>query len=213
MTGAGDLETIQLSQAVVPLLKGVVYRDDMPEFWRAILAVQARAADYVAVLGLRLIVNEAEGYAFLQGADLAKEEDGEDGSVKRPRLVVRRPLTFPVSLLLALLRKRLAESDRGGGDTRLVLTSEEITEMMRLFLIRPDNEFVSDTSYDAKILGQVQTLIGKVVELGFLRELKGQDNHYEVRRVLKDFIDAQWLGLFEDRLAAYQKHLEASTEQ
>jgi len=33
-----------------------------------------------------------------------------------PRLVQRRALSFPVSLLLALLRKKLAEFDAGGGE-------------------------------------------------------------------------------------------------
>ena len=59
---------------------------------------------------------------------------------------------------------------------------------------------------------QINALIAKAVDLGFLRELKGQENHYEVRRVLKDYVDAQWLGLFEERLAAYRKHTEASSE-
>lgn len=201
-----------LSRAVVPLLKGVVYRDDAPETWRAVLAVQARATDYVAVLGMRLIVNEAEGYAFLQAPPAIEDDLDTDESTKVPRLIVRRPLSFPVSLLLALLRKRLAESDRGGGDTRLVLTVEKITEIIRLFLVRPDNEFAPDSNHDTKILGQVQVLVGKIVELGFLRELKGQDDHYEVRRVLKDYVDAQWLSLLDERLAAYRKHLEATNE-
>ncbi len=120
---------ILLSRAVVPLLKGVVYRDDAPETWRAVLSVQGQATDYVAVLGLRLIVNEAEGYAFLQAPTNA--EEGVDDFGKPPRLVIRHQLSFPVSLLLALLRKRLAESDRGGGDTRLVLTVAKIPPWFR----------------------------------------------------------------------------------
>ena len=46
--------------------------------------------------------------------DLAQRAD-EDGSAL-PRLVPRRQLSYPVSLLLALLRKRLAEADAAGGE-------------------------------------------------------------------------------------------------
>lgn len=59
------------------------------------------------------------------------EED--DTAAKLPRLIARRPLSLPVSLLLALLRKRLAEFDRGGGETRLVLSREDIVELIRVF--------------------------------------------------------------------------------
>jgi hypothetical protein len=41
------LDKLQLSRAVVPLLKGVVYRDDALEAWRAVLAIQPQVADYV----------------------------------------------------------------------------------------------------------------------------------------------------------------------
>ena len=64
-----------------------------------------------------------------------------------PRLIARRPLAFPVSLLLALLRKKLAEFDAGGGDTRLVLTRDEIVELVRVFL--------PDSSNEARLIDQI----------------------------------------------------------
>ena len=48
-------ETADLSALVVPLLKGVIYRDGDASQWRALLDLQARVRDYVAVLGLELI--------------------------------------------------------------------------------------------------------------------------------------------------------------
>ena len=57
-----------------------------------------------------------------------------------PRLIARRPLSFPVSLLLALLRKKLAEFDAGGGDTRLVLSRDELVEMIRVFMPEGSND-------------------------------------------------------------------------
>jgi hypothetical protein len=61
-------------------------------------------------------------------------------------------------------------------------------------------------------MDRVDTDINKVVELGFLRRMKpvsGQSASFEVRRILKAFVDAQWLTDFDARLAAYRAQLEA----
>lgn len=184
-----------LSMVVVPLLKGVLYRDESPDLWEALLALQSQVRDYVAVLGLELMLDDAEGYAFLRSRPEGSGEE-DDVSPRIPRLVARRPLSFPVSLLLALLRKKLAEFDAGAGETRLVLSRGEIVELIRVFLPEGSNE--------ARLIDQVETHINKVVELGFLRRLKrpaGQEPAYEVRRILKAFVDAEWLARLAARLA------------
>ncbi len=56
----------EFSAVVVPLLKGVIYREGEAAPWNALLSLQARVRDYVAVLGLDLVLDEAEGYAFLR---------------------------------------------------------------------------------------------------------------------------------------------------
>jgi hypothetical protein len=40
-----------------------------------------------------------------------------------------------------------------------------------------------------------------------VRKLRGQDGMFEVQRILKAFVDAQWLGEFDARLAAYRAQL------
>jgi hypothetical protein len=119
-------------------------------------------------------------------------------------LIARRPLSFPVSLLLALLRRKLAEFDASGGDTRLVLTRDEIVELVRVF--------IPDSSNETKLVDQIDTYVNRIVELGFLRRLKptaasNGNSAVEVRRILKAFVDAQWLADFDARLAAYQAQL------
>jgi hypothetical protein len=199
-----------LSSLVIPLLKGVIYRDEAiasngAGLWNALLDLQARVRDYVAVLGLELVLDEAEGYAFLR----ARNREDDEARAQLPRLVARRPLSFPVSLLLALLRKKLAEFDAGGGQdvegVRLVLSRDDIVELIRVFLPEASNE--------ARLIDRVDTYINKVVELGFLRRMKpvaGQPTAFEVRRILKAFVDAQWLADFDARLAAYRAQLDAS---
>ena len=197
--------TNDLSALVIVLLKGVIYQDSDASVWNALIVLQARVRDYVAVMGLELVLDEAEGYAFLR----SRTESDEVATAKLPRLIARRPLSFPVSLLLALLRKKLAEFDASGGQEgsgiRLVLSRDEIVELVRVFLPESSNE--------AKLIDQIETHLNKIVELGFLRKLKpgaatpGAQAVFEVRRILKAFVDAQWLAEFDARLAAYQASL------
>lgn len=196
-----DAAPAELSPVVIRLLKGVLYREDDETLWRDLLNLQATTRDYVAVLGLELMIDEAEGYAFLR----SRPQDEAEGSKPLPRLMARRPLSFPVSLLLALLRRKLAEFDAGGADTRLVLSRDDIVEMIRVFLPESSNE--------TRLIDQVDAHINKVVELGFLRRLRSRESpaHFEVRRIIKAFVDAQWLTDFDQRLAAYQARLEGET--
>lgn len=197
VAAAADLSTL-----AVILLKGVVYRDGDERLWGALLSLQSRVRDFVAVLGLELVLDEAEGHAFLRSRPDATEEEG---GPKVPRLIARRPLSFPVSLLLALLRKKLAEFDAAGGDTRLVLSRDDIVELIRVFL--------PDSNNEAKLVDQIETHINKVVELGFLRRLKAPSGpaSFEVRRILKAFVDAQWLAGFDAHLASYRALLAGTS--
>ena len=179
-----------LSLAVTQLMKGVVYRDTHERAWRHLLQLQPQVRDYVAVLGLQVVIDEAEGYAFLR-----QRPDDDDAAEKLPRLIPRRSLSFHVSLLLALLRKKLAEFDAQGSDTRLMITREQIIEMVRVFM--------PSTSNEARLTDQIDAHINKAVELGFLRQAKNTEQVYEVRRILKAFVDAQWLSDFDERLAEY----------
>ncbi len=188
---------------LIGLLKAVQYRIGDEPAWAALLQLQARVRDYVSVLNLELVLDEAEGYAFLRSRrELEDEASAAERSAKPlPRLIARRPLSYAVSLLLALLRKKLAEFDAKGGDTRLVLSRDEIVELVRVFLPEGPNE--------ARFVDQIETTINKVVELGFLHKLKTASTtptppNYEVRRILKAFVDAQWLADFDARLTAYR---------
>jgi hypothetical protein len=200
--GAADLSIV-----LVSLLKGVQYREADERLWSALLNLQARVRDQAGILNLELILDEAEGYAFLKSRP---DPSPDDPAPRLPRLVARRPLSFPVSLLLALLRKKMAEFDASGGDSRLVLSRDDIVELIRVFLPEGPNE--------AKLIDQVDATVAKVADLGFLHKLKSASalatgpSNFEVRRILKAFVDAQWLADFDVRLSAYQSALSGKAE-
>jgi hypothetical protein len=176
-------------------MKGVTYRDADPMLWQALVTLTARVRECVVVLGLDLVLDEAEGYAYLRQRPVG------EGEPELPRLVVRRPLGYQASLLVALLRKKLAEFDARSSDVRLVLRRDEIVDLLRVFL--------PDTANEARLIDRVDTHINKLIELGFLRRLRGRDDELEVQRILKAFVDAQWLGQIEERLAEYREHAAA----
>ena len=179
-----------LSVAVTQLMKGAVYRDTHDRAWNHLLQLQSQVRDHVAVLGLQVVIDEAEGYAFLR-----QRPADEDEERQLPRLIPRRALSFHVSLLLALLRKKLAEFDAQGGETRLMLTRAQIAEMLRVFMPATSNE--------ARLLDRIDEHIGKAEQLGFLRQAKSGEQVYEVRRILKAFVDGQWLADLDVKLAEY----------
>lgn len=184
----------RLSMVVPQLLKGVLFRDAHERQWAQLLALRHQVGDYVSVLGLTVVVDEAEGYAFLRSAD-----SDPDAADQIPRLVARRALSLHVSLLLALLRKKLAEFDALSAETRLVISRDQMVEMLRLFL--------PDSSNEARLVDQVDAHINKVVELGFLRPMRGENDLFEVRRIIKAYVDGQWLAEFDARLHAYRELL------
>ncbi len=188
-----------LSLPVIALLRGVLHRESDEELWRALLAVQSAVRDYVKVLGLELVLDEAEGFAWLRTSPAA------EGAEPLPRLMTRRQLPYLPSLLLALLRKKLAETDSSGEGQRLILSRDELVDLVRVFLPASSNE--------ARITEQVSAAANRIEELGFVRRLKGQDQLFEVRRVLKAFVDAQWLAEFDERLAAYRAPSASSGDE
>jgi hypothetical protein len=191
--GSSDLS--DLSVVVINLMKGPVYRDTHERPWSLLLDLRSQVSDYVSVLGLQVVADESEGYAYLRCLQV-------DDGVELPRLIARRPLSFHTSVLLALMRKRLADFDASSSETRLMLTRDQIVEMLRLYLPQSTNE--------ARLVDSIDTNINRLVDMGFLRRPRGQEDLFEVRRILKAYVDGQWLADFDARLDEYVDELAAS---
>jgi hypothetical protein len=183
------VEEHAVAAAIIQLMRGVVYRENDEASWTTLDHSAPAVRDHFAAIGVDLVVDDTEGYAYLQSRP---EGDGEE---PLPRLVIRRTLTYNVSLLLVLLRKRMVEFETAGGEGKLVLGRDQIVELLRLFLVESTNE--------ARVVDQVDTTIRKAAELGFLRQLRGRSDQWEVRRILKAYVDAQTLSDFAGKLTEY----------
>ncbi len=186
-----------VASAIIDLMRGVVYRESQEDTWGALSRHGAAVRDHFATIGVDVIVDDPEGYAYLRSHEEA------DDAEPLPRLVKRRSLTYHVSLLLVLLRKRLVEFETTGAEGKLVLSRDQIVEMLRVFLAESTNE--------ARVIDRVDTTLKQVAEFGFLRPLRGQQDQWEVRRILKAYVDAQILSDYAGRLREYSEAVRGGT--
>ena len=73
---------------------------------------------------------------------------------------------------------------------------------------------------EARAVERIDTHLNRIVDLGFLRRMRasagatapGAQTTFEVRRILKAFVDAEWLAELDARLAAYRAELDGREE-
>ena len=183
---------------VVHLLKGVLYRDQ-ENAWRLLIQNHHRVKDYLGAIGLDLHINDPDGYAFVKQKDVPDEFQDY-----YPRLMQKRPLSYLPTLLCVLLRKRLLESDQAGTEVRTVVSLDQIVEMVRVFQATSTNE----RKQEDKILSAVK----KLVDFGFLIELKSEKEKYEVRRILNAYMDIEKLKEVQAKLEQYRKGEDENTD-
>lgn len=168
--------------AVIRLLQGSLSSDDTGP-WNVLLLHETSVREYLGKIGLELVLNEADGYAFLR----QPEWEGEDGQkVALPRLTRRDRLTYHVTLMCALLRERLDQFESSTPETdRLIVTADDLRDMLR--------PFFQERGDERALLKKIDETTNRVVELGFLRRL-GSDTRFEVRPILKARISSDTLA-------------------
>lgn len=185
-----------LSVLIINLLKGIIYRDSSPELWQSLSSLHGGLTEHAAILGLECIIDEAEGYAYF------RQKNSTDDENSIPRLVPRRQLGYNTSLICILLRKKLIEADAGGEMKRVILNKEQIIDMARLYM--------PDTSNEAKMADRIESALKKIADMGFVRALDSNNETYEVKRIIRAFVDADWITSLDEKLKAY---MEYSNEQ
>lgn len=185
-----DIAKSEFGIPAVYLLRGILYRHQT-EAWDLLLRYRGRLQEYFGVLNLDLLVDEGEGYAYLR--QRVPEEESPF-----PNLMSRRRLSYPITLLLVLLRKRLLEFEAEGSESRLVLSHQDILEMMRIYWDELETN-------ERKREDQLQLHIKKLVIYGFLKPLKAEKNRYEVGNILKAYVPIEKL---QEILAELKRYAE-----
>lgn len=182
-----DKADILFSTTLINLLQGVVRKEDNAEIWNTIRSQQFRIDEYMEKIGLSLVIDDEGGFAFL------KQRDDD----VLPHLVKKQPLTFRMSLFLALLRNEINEYDSGSGEGALVIREEEMVRRMK--------PYFPDVSDEVKFTNSIDRCFSKALEMKILVPVKDNEYEYEVQPVFRRFMDAEWLSEFNRQLDKYME--------
>src|SRR5262245_23209722 len=160
--------------AAVRLLQGVVYADE-PKPWELVLTSQSHLTAYFARLGLRLVVDEPEGLAYLRQLT---EDEMPEGYDRLPKLFRKTRLGYDETLLCVLLReylRRFEEEDLH--NERCVIEAAALFDRWKV---------LSPAQHDeVKARRDLAAALGRLEDLGFVHKLTDEPETWEVRRILK----------------------------
>lgn len=177
----------------IKLLKGPVEYLEKSS-WEKLLLYKTELTRFVQQLGLSLVLDEEDGYAYLTHS--LPDEEG-DSSVS---WIQRRPLTYDESVLLVLLRDMMAEFEVGEVTAReLIKKRREIKEYAELFF--------KENASRVKFIKELDRLIDKAEENGFLDKTEHSDiadeQKFRIKKIIKAKVDTEILDQFKQKLSEH----------
>ena len=173
----------------IKLLKGPVEYLEKTA-WEQLLQYQTELTKFLQQMGLILVLEKDDGYAYLEQTKL-DEEDNVVGWVRRIQL------GYEESILLVLLRDMMAEFEVGEASTReLIKKRREIKEYAELFF--------KENPSRVKFIRDLDRLIDRVEELDFLEKIENNDlpdeQKFRVKKIIKARVDNELLENFKQQL-------------
>ncbi len=182
------------SVPAIRLLQGAVYTDDT-KTWDLLMANRARLETYFGRIGLLMVIDEPEGFAYLRQIEEDELPDGYEGM---PKLIRRSRLGFDVTLFSVLLRDELRRFEEQNVDSeRCVVDTGELQSRMM--------ELLPDSEDEVRVRKKFEQLLVRAQELGFLRKLNTQPIAYEIRPIIKARITAERLDELKHQFEAHAK--------
>lgn len=179
------------SVAAVRLLQGVVEIED-GRVWNILLSNRGPVEHYIARLGLQLVVDEAEGLAYLKQFT---DETMPEGYEAIPKLFRSTRLSFGQTLLCVLLREALRRfEEEETRDDRCVVEESDVLDQWKGYFPAAGDE--------VKQQRDLQSTLRKLEDLNFVRRFNQDPPSWEVRRILKARLTAEDL-----------EHLSAQLQQ
>ncbi|MEQ9410886.1 MAG: DUF4194 domain-containing protein [Fuerstiella sp.] len=180
------------SSVAVRLFQGVVYLED-GRSWDILLRNVTPLQEYMGRVGLQLVVDEAEGFAFLRQLSAEELPEGYDDL---PRMFRRSRLSYDATLLTILLREELRRfEEEEVHDQRCVISGDALFEQWKLFFPRDRDE--------VKLRKALNVAIRTLEGLKFVRRFGKDTDDWEIRRILKARVIA------EDLEAVREQFVEA----
>ena len=177
--------------AAVRLLQGVVYADEHQP-WNLVLTSQSLLTPYFARLGLRLVVDESEGLAYLRQLT---DDELPEGYDRLPKLFRKTRLGYDETLLCVLLREHLRQFEEEDlCNDRCVVEAAALFDRWRVLSAARNDE--------VKARRELAAALGKLDELGFVRKLADEPETWEVRRILKARLSVSELESLKAKMLA-----------
>ena len=179
------------SLAAVRLLQGVVYAEE-EKVWNLVLGSKSPLQSYFSQLGLLLIVDESEGFAFLRQFE---EDEYPAGQAALPKLFRRVPMNYGATLLCVLLRDLLRQFEEEEVDNErcLVETTKLLEDWKNFFPIDQD---------EVQKQKELRSALRKLEDLKLVRKFGDEPETWEVRRILKARLPAAELETLKLKLLA-----------
>ena len=188
------VKILPYASIVVKLLKGPVEYVEKSA-WEKLLQYKVELIIFLQQLGLTLVLDEQDGYAFVKHA-LSEDEEAYVSWIHR------RSFSYEESIMLVLLREMMAEFEISDTSSReLIKKRREIKEYAELFF--------KEGASRIRFLKDIDRLIDKVEENGFLQKIENHElideQKFRIRKIIKAKVDSDVLEQFQQQLLA---HLE-----
>jgi hypothetical protein len=189
--GIDPPEFREWSVAAVWLLKDVVYFEDQ-RVWNIVLANFSPLETHFSRLGLRVMVDESEGMAYLRQLT---DDEMTTGYEAIPKLFRSSRLSYGQTLLCVLLRDELRGfEEEDVRNERCVIEETALLDQWKGFFRHPDDE--------VKQQREMLTSLRRLEDLGFVRRFSVQPASWEILRILKARLPATELEGLKAQLAA-----------
>ena len=171
----GELpEFREWSAAAIWLLRGVIDADD-ERLWSLVLSNESSLSTHFARLGLRLVIDESEGLAYVRQLS---EQEATDGHADLPKLFRQTRFGYPQTVLCVLLRDELRRfEEEEVHDDRCVVSETMLLDEWRVFMPQELD--------DVRALKDLTAALRKFEQLGIVRRFGEEPPSWEIRRILK----------------------------
>ena len=196
-------ELNEWAPACIALLKGpIIKKGTNDKLWNLVIRDRMFIDSYFAKIGLTLLVEEGDGYAFLR-----QKEEGEDEDYQEITKLIRKVrLTPEESFLCVILREALDyfESSDNLSDI-CALTESEIIDRLK--------DYSYEYTDELRFKNKLRTTLNKLQELGYVEDLtdknSNEENHtFEVKRIIRAIITPSFLEEFRNKIVERNKDKE-----
>lgn len=184
-------EIREWSIAAVKLLQGVIYNDE-PKVWDVLLRNRSPLESFFGRIGLCVVVDDADGYAYLTQLESDQLPEGHE---HLPKLIRKTQIGYAQTLLCVMLRDELRRfEDEEVHNERCVVETQVLFEQWQAFFPVGSDE--------VRRRKELSAALSKVEELGFVAKFSAEPEAWEIRRALKARLPLAELERLRDELVA-----------